>query len=206
MKTDDDHRVRRRAKAAIEQIEHKRASRSVSVVPLPPLPKNYKISTGQGDPGFGRRQGEIDPSLYIQVKSASDRSPRRVPSRVRKWRSTAVKRHFREELRSTPGVTTSAQVAEKLRMPPYRIDVSILELTNRVNGSYIDVQCTIRVAISDHRDKMLSFVNGTATVRVPKESFSKSKQASFDDEAIANAIKSAHGNLIHYLRRVVSAK
>ena len=59
----------------------------------------------------------------------------------------------------------------------------------------------LRIALSDGRGKMLSFLTGGATVQVPKTSFNRQYLPLHRKEAVENAVRGIQRDLLRHLRR-----
>jgi hypothetical protein len=209
----DPHEVvRRRAREAIEAIQ-KKGQQGAAAAPgpapekgTPPGPgpgtRGYKVSAGKGDPGFGRNPRKVvRPEVYVSLQSAADRSTARTDPQARSERAEQMKKLLSQELEATPEITTDVRVARKLRIAEYNLDASITRLTRRVQGGFMEIECEIHVAISDTRGKILSFMTGGAKVQVPRRSFKKQYLERLQHEALENAVKGVHQDLLAHLRR-----
>ena len=90
----------------------------------------------------------------------------------------------------------------------FRIDLEALIITKletRTSGSYIEVDAQLRLAISDERGKMLSFLTGGAKVQVKKASYNTAFLPDLRKEAIENAVRGMLDKLLGHLRRGAGA-
>lgn len=106
-----------------------------------------------------------------------------------------------EELQATPGITIDARLAKKLRITQYNLDASIMRFSRRTSGRNVEIECEIRLTISDERGKMLSFLTGSAKVQVPKRAFKDKYLPRLQLEALENAVKGVHQDLLAHLRK-----
>ena len=144
----------------------------------------------------------VDTSL--DFKSATDDSVGKRTKgnkKLRKRRAARMRKLLESEFKATADVTTNLSKASSFGLERSTIDASITRLDRRVRGPYIEIECEIRLAISDDRGKMLSFLTGGAKVQIPKRTFRKKYLRQIQLEAIENAVKSAHQDLITHLRR-----
>lgn len=188
--SDTDQTVRRRAHEAIAQL------RGGGTAPRRNLPlANYKLDA--------RESPRLDttPSLFVMMKSASDKSPTPAPLKTRKQREGQVKSLLLKELSRQRQVTLEKQTADQLGIEPYALDVTITRLDRAESGPYVEIECELRVAISNQRGKMISFLTGGAKVQVPKRTFRREYEPQLRDEALENAVKSVHQDLISYLNK-----
>lgn len=183
---DDDELVRKRATEAVADIRNAVAK------------KKKDKKAGFGDSGHAV---ESSPELYVVVKSAQDKSGGKSSEKVRKKRAKKLKKLMKAELKKSPRVTTSRKQAKKHSLETSNIDISITEFTRKTVGKYVEIECTIRIALSDENDKMLSFLTGGAKVQVPKKTFNRQYLPQLREEALDNAVKGIHQDLIQHLRR-----
>ncbi len=193
---DKDPTVRRRATQAIVAIRktataHDGGERSVA-------PRKRVARRA----GFGHRPRKLDPrpTLYLVLKSTTDDSKTRLNKRARRHHADKMRSFIEAELSAAPDVTTSEQEALAYGIERNTIDAAITKLQRRVAGPYVEVECEIRIAISNDRGKMLSFLTGGAKVQIPKTLFNKKHLPKLRLEAIENAVKSVNQDLITYLR------
>ena len=202
---DRDRTVRRHVTEAIAQLRgQKRGSRASGGHPV--------ARSGLGH-SYPRRADHLShyeivpresprhaPSqVYVVLKSAQDKSSGRAPSRVRTMRANHMRSLMVAELRSNRQVTLMASEAERPDIEPYAIDITMEKLDRRVSGPYVEIECSIRVAVSNRQGKMLSFLTGGAKVQVPRRTFRRRYERELKLEAMENAVKSVHQDLIAYL-------
>ena len=180
---DDDELVRKRATEAVADI------RSAT---------DKKKEAGFGDDAHAV---EATPELYVVVKSAQDKSAGSENDSVRTERAKTLKKLMLKELKKSAKVTTSSKQAKKHSLETSNIDISITEFTSDTVGKYVEIECTIRIALSDENDKMLSFLTGGAKVQVPKKTFNRQYLPQLREEALENAVKGIHQDLIQHLQR-----
>jgi hypothetical protein len=109
------------------------------------------------------------------------------------------------ELKATQVVTSTPKDAAKYNLDLRNIDVIITKLDTKTSGSYIEVEAQLRLAISDDRGKMLSFLTGGAKVQVKKSNYDTSYLPQLRREAIENAVKGLFDKLMAHLRRGAGA-
>ncbi|HTM19305.1 MAG TPA: HEAT repeat domain-containing protein [Kofleriaceae bacterium] len=191
--TDSDELVRKRAVEAIAAIRNRTAAAA------PALAANRA--------GFGSAPARVgpEPRLFIAVKSTLDESKAPITMKERTGHGDKVRSWVLAELGRQPDVTVSEGEARSLGLGKNTIDVSIVKLDLQQRGSFMEVECQIRVAISDDRGKMLSFLTGGAKVQVPRSTFQARYLPQLRLEAIENAVKSVHQDMLTYLRRTRAA-
>jgi hypothetical protein len=202
--SDRDPLVRKRAQEALAQVH------SANGLPAPgqeshdapPAAAPMVASKPPVRSGFGSapRAVAARPDLFVLVKSATDDSPGRLDKKARKGHAEIVKSTMLSSLRGEPTVTSTEADAAKLGLDPLQLDLSIVMLEQRVNGNYIEIEAQLRLAVSDRRGKMLSFLSGGAKVQVPRRSFDARYLPQVRREALENAVRGIFDKLLRHLR------
>ncbi len=195
---DKDSSVRKRATKAIALIRKKTGAagpRSTYNSGSRRILKAHYRGGGRESP----RHAPRTPQLYVIVRTTVDKSKGKVHKSVRKARATAMRSLLLAELGNTKRLTTNTSLAEELELPHFAVDISITRLRRVVRGSWVELECELRLAISNERGKMISFLTGGAKVQVPKRSFRRQYEPNMRKEALENAVKSVHGDLVTYL-------
>ncbi|HEU5059814.1 MAG TPA: HEAT repeat domain-containing protein [Kofleriaceae bacterium] len=194
---DRDMTVRRRAQDALARLRRDDAGAPVAARTLAPTPArgggmaNYAIAPREERPGQ---------QVFVVLKSTQDKSLGNTPSKVRQLRAIQMRSLMLDHLKRDQTVTLMSSVAAELGIDPYAMDVTIMKLERFERGPFVEVECEIRVAISDRRGKMLSFLTGGAKVQVPRSTFRLQYETQLKREALENAVKSVHGDVVKYLR------
>ncbi|HEY2735727.1 MAG TPA: HEAT repeat domain-containing protein, partial [Polyangiales bacterium] len=112
--------------------------------------------------GFGRSPHAVAdaPDLYVMIKSSSDDSPGKADKPTRKQNAEVVKTALLESFKTAPQVTMTASDAQRWGLDPRTIDLSVVKLDVETNGGYVEIAAELRLAISDDKGKMLSFLSG----------------------------------------------
>ncbi len=196
---DSDKTVAKRAIASIARINT--ASAATPAPSAQPMRSTrddtlarYQIAANES-PRLSRKK----PALYLVVKSAADDTKSKLSSASRKKRASQVKKLVLNELADTSNVTLDVAKANELGLAAYSIDVAILKLDRAERGGWVEIECELRIAISDKRGKMLSFLTGGAKVQVPKATFRAEYEAMHQTEALENAVKSVYQDMLKYL-------
>jgi hypothetical protein len=202
--SDRDALVRKRAQEALAQV-HGANGLSAPGTEAPAAPAAAAPSVASKPParaGFGSapRATPARPDLFVLVKSATDDSPGRLDKKARKSHAEIVKSTMLSSLRGEPTVTSTEADAQKLGLDPRQLDLSIVMLEQRVNGNYIEIEAQLRLAVSDRRGKMLSFLSGGAKVQVPRRSFDARYLPQVRREALENAVRGIFDKLLRHLR------
>lgn len=193
---DGDALVQKRAKEAIAAIAEANGL-------------DAEVAATSGQAGFGNQPKALTarPELFVVVKSSSDDSPvsAKYDKKSRKTHAEIAKLAMTTELRGQATVTSAAKDAQRYALDCHNIDVIITKLDTRTVGSFIEVEAQLRLAISDDRGKMLSFLTGGAKVQVKKASYNTAYLPQLRREAIENAVRGLFDKLIAHLRRGAGA-
>jgi hypothetical protein len=205
--SDDDSLVRKRAKEAVTLISE---ANDIE-------PEYAEDGTAEkGKAGFGNKPKALAtrPELYVVVKSATDDSPsskstkkadQKTLKKDKKMHAEIAKLAMSTELKATEVVTSVPKDAAKYNLDLRNIDVIITKLETKTTGSYIEIEAQLRLAISDDRGKMLSFLTGGAKVQVKKSSYNTAYLPQLRREAIENAVRGLFDKLMAHLRRGAGA-
>ena len=197
---DPDMTVRRSATEAIATIRRSASATGGAAAPAPVQAARYdKLANYAIAPHEPART----PQVYVMVKSAQDKSVGSAPGKVRQMQASTMRSLMVDELKRDQQVTLmqgTAAAAAATGMEPYSIDVTIMRLERMERGAHVEFECEIRVAVSDERGKMLSFLTGGAKVQVPKRTFRNAYEPQLKREALENAVKSVRQDLVAYLR------
>lgn len=199
--TDDaDLTVRARAKTA-----------AIAVAKSNRLPHPFSEATTElavvepkkpGRAGFGNtpRALEPKPDLYVVIKSSADDSPGKADKKTRKVNAEIVRQVLADQCRSAPNVTSIAADAQRRGLDLRNVDLSVVKMDVAQSGAYIEVEAQLRIAISDDKGKMLSFLSGGAKVQVPKSTFNAKYLPNLRKEALENAMRGMFDKLLAHLR------
>ena len=196
---DPDMTVRRSATEAIATIRRSASATGGAAAPAPVQAARYdKLANYAIAPHEPART----PQVYVMVKSAQDKSVGSAPGKVRQMQASTMRSLMVDELKRDQQVTLmqATPVTVEAGNEPYSIDVTIMRLERMERGAHVEFECEIRVAVSDERGKMLSFLTGGAKVQVPKRTFRNAYEPQLKREALENAVKSVRQDLVAYLR------
>ena len=152
--------------------------------------------------GFGRQAHAVDnhPDYMIVINSSSDDSPGKLDKASRKAHSEALRNELAAELRAQPSVTTVAADAAKWGLDTRHLDLSIVKMEVVQSGTYMEIEAQLRLAISDDKGRMMSFVSGGAKVQIPKKTFDLKYLPALRKEAVENAARGLFDKLLGQLR------
>jgi hypothetical protein len=198
--SDPDATVRERAREAATLVA--RANDEPDASPPAPTPPTTPARTARRASGFGHAPHAIDtrPDLFVEVKSSRDDSPGRADKATRKSNADIIKHALVEQFNSTPQVTMAAVDAQRWGLDPRHIDIAVVKCeVSRTNGQ-VEVEAELRLAISDDRGKMLSFLSGGAKVQVPGARFDARYLPQLRREALETAMRGMFEKLLAHLR------
>lgn len=152
--------------------------------------------------GFGTtpRALEERPDLYIQIKTSMDDSPGKADKKARVAHADIIRAALADQCKHADKVTSQAAVAQRFGLDLRNIDLSVVKLEVTPSGSYMEIEASLRLAISDDKGKMLSFLSGGAKVQVPKKTFDPKYLPTLRREALENAMRGMFGKLVNHLR------
>jgi hypothetical protein len=153
-------------------------------------------------PGFGKqpRAIEASPDVYVLVNTTNDDSPGKADKATRKEHADILRQTLVTHCNSTPVVTTLAADAKRLGLDPRHIDLSVVKMDVATIGALVEVDAQLRLAISDGRGKMLSFLSGGAKIQVPKNKFDPRYLPKMRREALEQAVRGMFDKLVTHLR------
>jgi len=155
-----------------------------------------------GRPGFGHQAHAVEnhPDLYVLINSSTDDSPGKADKKTRKTHADLLKQTLADSFRAQPMVTQIASEAQKWGLDPRHLDLSVTKMDVAQNGTFIEIEAQLRLAISDDNGKMLSFLSGGAKVQVPKRTFDAKYLPNLRKEALENAMRGMFDKLLAHLR------
>ena len=155
-----------------------------------------------GRAGFGHQAHAVEnhPDLYVLINSSTDDSPGKADKKTRKVHADLLKQTLADSFRAQPMVTQVAADAQKWGLDPRHLDLSVTKMDVAQNGTFIEIEAQLRLAISDDNGKMLSFLSGGAKVQVPKRTFDAKYLPNLRKEALENAMRGMFDKLLAHLR------
>jgi len=170
-----------------------------------PTEPGEQVATAEAKPrhaGFGRQAHAVEnhPDCMIVVSSSSDDSPGKLDKTARKAHSDALRAEVTAELKASPTVTLSAADAQKWGLDTRHLDLSIVKMEVAQSGTYMEIEAQLRLAISDDKGRMMSFVSGGAKVQIPKKTFDLRYLPALRKEAVENAMRGMFDKLLLQLR------
>ena len=127
----------------------------------------------------------------LVLRTVADRS-RGASRGQRKSRIKHLRRTLSSQLGSAPDEAARS----------YELDAAIKEFFRERSRRNVDVGCKVRVAISDHRGRIIGFVEGTARVRVPRSNYRRAALPRLRRLALEQAAVSAHRRVLRHLSEI----
>ena len=208
---DADADVRTHAHTAVDQIA------KANHLPTEPVAKAQAAESASAtatDAASARRNGGFGHSphavaqhadLYVLVNTSSDDSPGKNDKEARKIHAAVVRAALLDACKSQPLVTTVAADAERWGLDPRHIDLSVVKLDVTQSGSYVEIEAQLRLAISDDKGKMQSFLSGGAKVQIPKRTYDPKYLPALRKEALENAMRGMMDKLLAHLRKTAQS-
>lgn len=152
--------------------------------------------------GFGNapRALEERPDLYVQIKSSADDSPGKNDKKTRQAHADIIRTALADQCKHAEKVTSQAAVAQRYGLDLRQIDLSVVKLDVTPSGQYMEIEASLRLAISDDKGKMLSFLSGGAKVQVPRRTYDPKYLPALRKEALENAMRGMFDKLMAHLR------
>ncbi|HEV7556110.1 MAG TPA: hypothetical protein VGO00_11670, partial [Kofleriaceae bacterium] len=110
------------------------------------------------------------------------------------------KKSLATSLGKNPTVTMAAADGTRWNLDLRNVDLSVVKLEMATVDNMIEVEAQLRLAISDDKGRMLSFLSGGAKVSVPKAKFDLRYLPNLRKEALENAMRGMFDKLLVHLR------
>ena len=158
--------------------------------------------TSGGSAGFGRQARAIStrPDLYVTIKSAADDSPGKANKKTRLLHGEILKATLTDSFKAAPLVTTLPAEAQRYGLDPRQLDLSVTRLEVVYGEANVEIDAQLRLAISDTRGKMLSFLSGGAKVQIPRKTYDARYLPALRKEALENAMRGMFDKVLTQLR------
>lgn len=152
--------------------------------------------------GFGHQAHAVanHPDFMIVINSSSDDSPGKLDKNARKAHADALRAELAKELGLQTSVTMVAADAAKWGLDTRHLDLSVVKMEVVPNGTMMEIEADLRLAISDDKGRMMSFVSGGAKVQIPKKTFDLKYLPALRKEAVENAAHGLFDKLLAQLR------
>ena len=156
--------------------------------------------------GFGRSPHAVTdaPDLYVTIKGANDDSPGKTDKSTRKLHAELIKTALTDSLRTAAHVTMVQADAERWGLEPRLIDISVVKLDLVQTGQMMQIQAELRLAISDNKGKLISFLSGGAMVEIPVTKYKAKFLPTMRKDALEGAMKGIFDKLLVHLRQMAT--
>jgi hypothetical protein len=182
-----------------DNVRHLARTAAMAVAKANHLPSELKTEPRR--PGFGHDAHAVEhPDLCVTIRSSSDDSPGTNDKKAREVHAAIVKQVLADSFKNTPQVTTVLTEAERWGLDPRHIDLSVVKMEVTDAKGMIEVNAELRLAVSDDKGRMLSFLSGGAKVSVPKAKFDLRYLPNLRKEALENAMRGMFDKLLVHLR------
>lgn len=198
---DQDESVRTRAREAAIAVAKANDLPDPWPAPAPTGPTANARTSG-GSARFGRQARAIStrPDLYVTIKSAADDSPGKADKKTRLLHGEILTSTLTDAFKAAPLVTTLPAEAQRYGLDPRQLDLSVTRLEVVYGDAYVEVDAQLRLAISDTRGKMLSFLSGGAKIQIPRRTYDARYLPALRKEALENAMRGMFDKVLLQLR------
>ncbi|HUS29426.1 MAG TPA: HEAT repeat domain-containing protein [Kofleriaceae bacterium] len=196
-----------------ETVRQKAAEAAASVAKLNHLDESpaekdasAQARVQQKTSGFGRSPHAVTdrPDLFITVKGANDDSPGTTDKATRKLNADLLKASLQTSLAKAPQVTMAPDEAGRWGLDVRSVDISVVKLELSQDGNYMVMAAELRLAISDDKGKMLSFLSGGAKVQIPRSKYSAKILPNMRKDALEGAMQGMFDKLLVHLRQITT--
>jgi rhodanese-related sulfurtransferase len=135
---------------------------------------------------------------YVGVGGMADKSKRGGPEMIRRMREFVVR-----ELERTPGVTMHLDPAGKgKKLKAFTLDGMITEIKRSQSRDYVEISCEVSYVIGVYPTRsIVMMTSGGATIQTPRGQFRPHQERAIQVDALENAVKGAHQNLVAFLQK-----
>lgn len=140
-------------------------------------------------------------SVHVVVKTAVDqtrRGPREMPAKMRA--------QLVDLLRGSPNISVDGDGVSTNGGGHFVLDASVTSIDRTTDGVWVEVSCQVRFALSTSEGRIVSIVTGGAKVQTPRQYFRPKMEKGLQMDALDNAVRGAHQNLVAFLARQVATK
>jgi len=194
---DTDVRTKAREAAILVAKANRLPDPFGDAAPVAVEPPRPRVKAGFGD---APRAIEDHPDVYVVIKTSADDSPGKADKTARKAHADIIRVALADQCKHATNVTSVASVAQHYGLDLRQVDLSVVKLEAVASGSYMEIEAQLRLAISDDKGRMLSFVSGGAKVQVPRKTYNAKYLPALRKEALENAMRGMFDKLLAQLR------
>jgi HEAT repeat protein len=175
--------VRTRAKQALQLLRSHSQSGAPSAAPAEP---KVAAATRTGRERF-----------YVGVGGMGDKSRRAGPELTKRMREFVVR-----ELQRTPDVTLELGGGmQKKKLKGFTLEGAITEMKRAQSREYVEISCEVSYVIGVYPTRsIVMMTSGGATIQTPRGQFRQTQERRLQVDALENAVKGAHQNLLSFLK------
>jgi len=180
---------------------------AISVAKANQLPEPWPSETAvakpkKGKAGFGTSPHALEDQAdtFVFINSSADDSPGKADKKTREANAGILRDFFMGQFRANPALCTTAEDAKKLNLTARHLDLSVVKLEVVTTATHIELEAQLRLAISDEKGKMLSFVSGGAKVSVAKNKYNPKYMPNMRRDALEGAARGLYDKLLSQLR------
>ncbi len=104
------------------------------------------------------------------------------------------------DLQRIPEVTLDVRKRSGARKR-FAVDGAITRLERGDNGDVVEMNCEVKITVSDPRGRILGIVTAGATAMRPRAKYNPTMDAAMQSEALEGAVEGVHGQLAGFLTR-----
>ena len=195
---DLDATVRAAAKEAAINVA--KANQLPEPFPAETAPVAKKGSSKKAGFGNDPHPLEDQADTFVLINSSTDDSAGKADKKTREANAGILRDFFMTQFRANPAVCTTAEDAKKLGLTARHLDLSVVKLEVVTTATHIELEAQLRLAISDDKGKMLSFVSGGAKVQVAKNKYNPKYMPNMRRDALEGAARGLYDKLLAQLR------
>jgi hypothetical protein len=141
-------------------------------------------------PSRNRVTGE---KVFLVVGRMGDKTGRAGQSMRERMREFVM-----QKLRDTPYITLQGSAS---RSHGFMVDGAIKDLSTRTQGGLLEVSCEVELVVSTYpAHSIIMMTTGEAAVQEPVMRVRPRQQGTMENDALENAVKGAHQNLVQFLQ------
>jgi HEAT repeat protein len=141
-----------------------------------------------------RRGGE---RFYVGVGGMGDKSKRAGPDMLKRMREFVVR-----ELQQTPDVSLEIdQRGKGKKVKGFTLEGAITEIKRAQSRDYVEISCEVSYVVGVYPSRaIIMMTSGGATIQTPRGSFRSAQEHRIRVDALENAVRGAHQNLVSFLK------
>jgi hypothetical protein len=135
---------------------------------------------------------------YVGIGGIADKSKRAGPDLIKRMREFVTR-----ELERTPGVTTRLDpTGRSKKLRGFTLDGMITEIKKSQSREYVEISCEVSYVIGVYPSRsIVMMTSGGATIQTPRGQYRATQERAIQVDALENAVKGAHQNLMAFLQK-----